>query len=110
MKHSRARNIIDHAFGLLKNRWAILCSASWYSIRMTYQIIVVCALIHNFIRREHDIDPMEDDEIEEEEDVDEEEEDEPSRGLIKAYLSMDYISRRFSNKHVQHLDLIYYAR
>ncbi|CAH9075862.1 unnamed protein product [Cuscuta epithymum] len=45
-----------------------------------HKIIVACALLHNFIRREHDIDPMEDDEIEEEEDVDEEDEDEPFGG------------------------------
>ncbi|TYK22332.1 retrotransposon protein [Cucumis melo var. makuwa] len=32
MKHSSARNVIEHAFGVLKGRWAILCEKS----EMTY--------------------------------------------------------------------------
>ncbi|CAH9141742.1 unnamed protein product [Cuscuta epithymum] len=81
MKHSQARNVIERGFGLLKNRWAILRSASWYPIRMSCRIIVACALLHNFIRREHDIDPMEDEEIEEDEDDDEEDEEENFGGV-----------------------------
>ena len=33
MKHSFARNIIERAFGLLKGRWAILRSRSFYPIK-----------------------------------------------------------------------------
>ncbi|CAH9128368.1 unnamed protein product [Cuscuta epithymum] len=82
MKLSQARNVIERGFGLLKNRWAILRSGSWYSIRVTCKIIMTCALLHNFIRREHDIDPMEDNDIEEEEDVDEEEDAEVHWGGV----------------------------
>ncbi|KAH0694052.1 hypothetical protein KY285_021149 [Solanum tuberosum] len=34
MKHARARNVIERAFGLLKGRWGILRSSPWYSIKM----------------------------------------------------------------------------
>ncbi|KAL8489863.1 hypothetical protein ACS0TY_025665 [Phlomoides rotata] len=59
MKHTRARNVIEHAFGLLKMRWGIICGPSWYDIQTTNQIIMTCCLIHNYIRREMDVDPLE---------------------------------------------------
>lgn len=34
MKHSQARNVIERCFGLLKKRWAILRSPSFYPIRI----------------------------------------------------------------------------
>ncbi|CAH9100456.1 unnamed protein product [Cuscuta epithymum] len=42
MKHSQARNVIERAYGLLKNRWAILRSGSCYFMPMTCRIIVAC--------------------------------------------------------------------
>ncbi|KAL8551713.1 hypothetical protein ACS0TY_000693 [Phlomoides rotata] len=59
MKHTRARNVIERTFGLLKMRWAILRSPSWYPIKTTNKIIVTCCLLHNYIRREMDVDPLE---------------------------------------------------
>ncbi|KAL8473355.1 hypothetical protein ACS0TY_030257 [Phlomoides rotata] len=59
MKHTRARNVIERTFGLLKMRWAILRSPSWYPIKTTNKIIVACCLLHNYIRREMDVDPLE---------------------------------------------------
>ena len=59
MKHSRARNIIERCFGLLKKRWAILRSPSFYPIKTQCRIISACCLLHNLIRREMPVDPLE---------------------------------------------------
>ncbi|KAL8476290.1 hypothetical protein ACS0TY_028820 [Phlomoides rotata] len=59
MKHTRVRNVIKRAFGLLKMRWAILRSPSWYLIKTTNKIIVACCLLHKYIRREMVVDPLE---------------------------------------------------
>ena len=61
MKHSAARNVIERCFGLLKIRWGILRSPSFYPIRIYNRIIVTCCLLYNFIRREMSFDPIEDD-------------------------------------------------
>ncbi|XP_015087738.1 protein ALP1-like isoform X1 [Solanum pennellii] len=58
MKHARARNVIERTFGLLKGRWGILRSPSWYSVKVHNRIISACCLIHNFIRREMEADPL----------------------------------------------------
>lgn len=60
MKHSSARNVIERCFGLLKMRWAILRSPSFYDITTQRRIISACCMLHNFIRREMLVDPMED--------------------------------------------------
>ncbi|KAI7991829.1 hypothetical protein LOK49_LG12G00174 [Camellia lanceoleosa] len=53
MKHAQARNVIERCFGLLKMRWAILRSASYYPIRTQNRIITA-------------FDPIEDDDDDEE--------------------------------------------
>ncbi|KAL5570975.1 hypothetical protein UlMin_020572 [Ulmus minor] len=57
MKHSCARNVIERCFGLLKVRWAILRSPSFYPLKTQCRIITACCLLHNLIRREIDVDP-----------------------------------------------------
>ncbi|GJX02662.1 ALP1-like protein isoform X1 [Tanacetum coccineum] len=52
MKHSSARNVIERCFRVLKKRWAILRSPSFYPIRTQNKIILACCLLHNFIRKE----------------------------------------------------------
>ncbi|KAL8523052.1 hypothetical protein ACS0TY_013138 [Phlomoides rotata] len=39
--------------------WGILRSPSWYPIQTHNQIIMVCCLIHNYIRKEMAVDPIE---------------------------------------------------
>ncbi|XP_026443888.1 protein ALP1-like [Papaver somniferum] len=56
MKHCRARNVIERVFGLLKMRWAILQSPSWYPVNIHCRFIMACCLIHNLIRREMPMD------------------------------------------------------
>lgn len=51
MKHSFAQNVIERAFGLLKDRWAILCEKSYYSVQVHCRTIIVCCLQHNLINR-----------------------------------------------------------
>ncbi|XP_041994111.1 putative nuclease HARBI1 [Salvia splendens] len=59
MRHTKARNVIERAFGVLKMRWGILRSASFYPIKTQIRLIMACFLLHNFIRREMEIDPAE---------------------------------------------------
>ncbi|KAL5732702.1 hypothetical protein ACOSQ2_027515 [Xanthoceras sorbifolium] len=59
MKHSQARNIIERCFGLLKKRWAILRSPSFYPIKYQGRMVIACALLHNFIRMYMEVDPEE---------------------------------------------------
>ncbi|KAJ9562039.1 hypothetical protein OSB04_007199 [Centaurea solstitialis] len=50
MKHLLARNITERCFGILKKRWAILRSPSFYPIKLQGRMVLACALLHNFIR------------------------------------------------------------
>ncbi|KAL0386126.1 UNVERIFIED_CONTAM: hypothetical protein Sradi_3006900 [Sesamum radiatum] len=59
LKHSCARNVIERTFSLLKVRWAILRSQSFYPIDVQSKIIIACCLLHNFIRNEMPEDPLE---------------------------------------------------
>ncbi|KAG8380837.1 hypothetical protein BUALT_Bualt06G0058000 [Buddleja alternifolia] len=59
LKHSCARNVIERTFRLLKIRWAVLKSNSYYNIKVQIRIIMACALLHNFIRNEMPMDPFE---------------------------------------------------
>ena len=59
MKHASARNVIERCFRVLKMRWAILRSPSFYLIKTQIRIITACCLLHNLIRREMSIDPVE---------------------------------------------------
>lgn len=59
LKHAKARNVIERSFGILKARWGILRSFSWYPIKTHNRIIMACCLLHNFIRTNMDVDPME---------------------------------------------------
>lgn len=59
IKHSKARNVIERSFSILKGRWSILRSNSFYPIKIQNRIILACCLLHNFIRANMAVDPME---------------------------------------------------
>ena len=59
MKHSTARNVIERCFGMLKLWWVILRSPFFYPIRTHNHVILACCLLHNLIRHEDAIDPLE---------------------------------------------------
>ncbi|MFQ6661732.1 hypothetical protein Gotur_029779, partial [Gossypium turneri] len=42
MKHASARNVIERYFGLLKLRWGIPRSPSFYTMRVHNRIIIAC--------------------------------------------------------------------
>ncbi|KAG8374550.1 hypothetical protein BUALT_Bualt10G0007100 [Buddleja alternifolia] len=58
-RHTRARNVIERTWGIMKWKWAVLRSASSYPLRPQNQMILSCALLHNFIRREMKVDSVE---------------------------------------------------
>lgn len=59
MRHTKARNIIERAFAVLKMCWGILRCVSYYPIKTQIRLIMACFLLHNFIRREMPTDPIE---------------------------------------------------
>ncbi|XP_061372135.1 uncharacterized protein LOC133314647 [Gastrolobium bilobum] len=63
MKHSSARNVIERCFGMLKGRWAIVRSKSFYPVKTQCKIISACCLLHNHIRREMAVDPLDGEEV-----------------------------------------------
>ncbi|XP_047332017.1 putative nuclease HARBI1 [Impatiens glandulifera] len=75
MKHSKARNVIERCFGLLKGRWKILASPSFFTIQIQVRIIMACCLLHNLIRKYMSVDPQESIIEEEEEENNDEESD-----------------------------------
>jgi hypothetical protein len=48
--HSSLRNVIERAFGVLKQKWRILKSMPSFSTRTQAHIIMACMALHNFIR------------------------------------------------------------
>ena len=59
MKHYAARNVIERCFGLLKLRWAILRNACFYLVKTQWKLVLACCLLHNLIKREMFVDPLE---------------------------------------------------
>ncbi|CAN1181196.1 hypothetical protein LINPERPRIM_LOCUS6095 [Linum perenne] len=52
MKDSKARNVIECLFGILKMRWVMMQGTFWYSQRMVGLFFTTCCLLHNFISAE----------------------------------------------------------
>ncbi|KAK2641728.1 hypothetical protein Ddye_023491 [Dipteronia dyeriana] len=49
--HSRTRNVIEYAFGVLKTRFPTLKRMSPYSFGMYRNIVIACITLHNFLRK-----------------------------------------------------------
>ena len=91
MKHSKPRNVIERCFGLLKGRWKILASPSFFSIETQVRIIMACCLLHNLIRKFMSHDPQET-VLEEEEQEEEEEEEEGETNSEDGSDEVEYIT------------------
>ncbi|XP_042056095.1 uncharacterized protein LOC121800634 [Salvia splendens] len=59
LRHTKARNIIERAFAVLKMRWGIIRSPFFYPLKVHIRLIMCCFLLHNFIRGEMVVDPIE---------------------------------------------------
>ncbi|MFQ6621930.1 hypothetical protein Gotur_002023, partial [Gossypium turneri] len=59
MRHASAHNVIERCFELLKLRWRIIRSPSFYLVKVNNRIIIACCLLYNFIRTYMSIDPIE---------------------------------------------------
>ncbi|XP_057793629.1 uncharacterized protein LOC131010223 [Salvia miltiorrhiza] len=59
LRHSKARNIIERAFGIMKMRWGILRSTTFYPPKTQTRLIMACFILNNFIRAEMPDDPIE---------------------------------------------------
>lgn len=75
LKHAKARNVIERCFGLLKGRWGILRSPSWFSLQTHGRIVLACALLHNLVKR-YMLQEFDDDDLYEEVDSEDDESDE----------------------------------
>ena len=59
IRHASARNVIERAIGLLKVRQEVHAKGTKYPLSTQIDIILGCVYIHNLIRQQMSIDPME---------------------------------------------------
>lgn len=58
LRHAIARNVIERSFGVLKKRWSILRTPSFFDIKTQIRIINACFILQNFIIDEKKSDPI----------------------------------------------------
>ncbi|KAH1262035.1 Protein ALP1-like [Glycine max] len=58
LRHASAQNAIERSFGILKKRWSILRTPSFFDIKTQIRIINACFVLHNFIRDEQQTDQL----------------------------------------------------
>ena len=54
--HSSLRNVVERAFGVLKEKWRMMKIVPSFPIAKQSKIIVACMALHNFIRERDDED------------------------------------------------------
>ncbi|KAL8491675.1 hypothetical protein ACS0TY_023319 [Phlomoides rotata] len=59
IRHTRARNVIERAFDIIKMRLGILRSALFHPIQTQIRLLMAYFLLHNYIRNEMSVDPAE---------------------------------------------------
>ncbi|XP_057766887.1 uncharacterized protein LOC130987391 [Salvia miltiorrhiza] len=59
LHHSKARIVIERAFGIMKMRWGILRSSTFYPVKTQIRLIMSCFILNNFIWSEMPDDPIE---------------------------------------------------
>ncbi|KAL5563365.1 hypothetical protein UlMin_033112 [Ulmus minor] len=55
-RHASLRNAVERTFGIWKSRFRILRGVSHYPLRTQRDIIIACAVLHNFLMMSPDID------------------------------------------------------
>ena len=50
---SRARRVVENAFGILTNRWRVLFTTINQKPQVVESIVLACCAMHNFLREEH---------------------------------------------------------
>jgi hypothetical protein len=56
--HSSLRNVIERAFGALKEKWRTLKHLTSYPMDKQTNIILACMMLHNCIRDSHENDDL----------------------------------------------------
>ncbi|XP_043700109.1 uncharacterized protein LOC122650795 [Telopea speciosissima] len=59
LRHSKLRNVIEHALSLLKSTWKIMKSQSEYPYKTQTRIVQACVLLHNHILNRNTIEEEE---------------------------------------------------
>ena len=52
LRHSSLRNVVERIFGIFKSRFTIFKSAPPFPYRTQTELVLACAGLHNFLRRE----------------------------------------------------------
>lgn len=47
--HSRLRNVVERAFGVMKSRWHVLRGLPLYERERQIKIVIACFALHNFL-------------------------------------------------------------
>ncbi|CAH9095761.1 unnamed protein product [Cuscuta epithymum] len=52
LRHASLRNVVERIFGIFKSQFAIFKSAPPFPFKMQAKLVLACAGVHNFLRKE----------------------------------------------------------